>query len=353
MNKTLWIFTALTTTALAAASKVDTTQSINPKPGDYDYDLFSEHKRVVFVNAEFLYWTVNESAADYAIKMKNPAWGPQTDAVGKFKLANFGWNGGFRGNIGYFNAPNYWDVYVQYTYFKGTGTDRTHAPDETGLLLNGTWPQPDPAGGTSLLSAHSNINFRVDLLEWLVTRRFFPNPHLRMRLYGGLDVLWLRQNWEINYTDTAYETSHLRNQWRFNGAGIRLGYIIDWYMHIKGLYLTGALSAAGFAGSYRNISRETSSYSQKGYNPQLPLRNAHYNDTRLVPHLQVMAGPSWQQSYDHWRMEVCLSYEFNIWGNVHEVYRSLVDGQTAPKQTFMNNSIVGLQGASLRVNVDF
>ena len=353
MKKIIWCLTALTTTVFAGSSKPKAVSSNGPKPGDYDYDLFSKNKRVVFVNAELLYWTVNESGADYAIQMKNPVWGPQTDAVGKFELTNFGWNPGFRGNIGYFNAPNYWDVYVQYTHFKGAGTDRTVAPVDSNLLLNGTWPEPDPTGDTSLSSAHSKINFSIDLLEWLVTRRFFPNPHLRMRLYGGLDVVWLRQNWEINYIDTAHETSHLRNQWRFNGAGIRLGCMIDWYMHIKGLYLTGAISGAGFAGSYRNVSRETSSYSAPGYDPRLPLRNAHYNDTRLVSHLQVMAGPSWQQSFEHWRAEICLSYEFNIWGNVHEVYRSLVDTRTAPKQTFMSNSIVGLQGASLRFNIDF
>src|SRR5579863_2862199 len=46
----------------------------------YDCDLFSKDKKVLFVNLEFLWWTVNEGALDYAIKMKNPAWGTPTDA---------------------------------------------------------------------------------------------------------------------------------------------------------------------------------------------------------------------------------------------------------------------------------
>jgi hypothetical protein len=342
------------TAAMFGAKTNDTMDETNgPKPGDYDYDLFRKDVRVVFVNAEFLYWTASEGSLDYAIKMKKPAWGPTTDASGSFQRADFGWNPGFRGNIGYFNAPNFWDLYGQYTYYKGTGTDHAHAPKESDLLLNGTWPEPNPTGTASLAKAHSDIKLRIDLVEFLVTRRFHPNAHLRMRLYGGIDAAWLRQSWAINYTDTAGVKSHLRNQWRFNGAGLRLGYIVDWYMHIHGFYLTGAISVAGFAGSYKNISRETSHFSGVGFNPALPLRNAHYKDNRLISHVQVMAGPSWQQYYTNYRVEVFAGYEFNMWNNLHEVYRSIEGAATASKPTIMSNCSIGLQGLTVRANLDF
>ncbi len=357
MKNIFTFFGILTTTAAFGASQASAPESSDPKPGDYDYDLFRKNDSTVFINAEFLYWTVNEGVNDYAIKMKSPAWGRDnetvTHAVGQYKLADFGWDPGFRGSIGFFNAPSYWDTYIQYTYYKGTGSDRTSAPEGDDLFLNGTWPHPNPTGEVPLASADTDIQFRLDLLEWLVTRRFFPNPHLRMRVYGGIDVAWLKQNWAMDYLDTEGVKSHLHNHWRFTGAGLRLGYIIDWYMHIKGLYLTGAISAAGLAGSYRNITRQTSHYVHAGYNPELPFANSHYHDTRLISHVQVMAGPAWQQAFDGWRAELSASYEFNIWSNLHEVYRSLADKPTGSKQTIMNNSIVGIQGVSVRLNIDF
>ena len=97
----------------------------------YDCDLFSKDKKVLFFNLEFLYWTVNEGALDYAIKMKNPAWGTPTDAVGHYKRAEFNWNPGVRFNFGYFNAPHYWDAQAQYTYFYSAGKETAKAPHES------------------------------------------------------------------------------------------------------------------------------------------------------------------------------------------------------------------------------
>lgn len=37
----------------------------------YDADLFNKDKRVFFASGEFLYWLVNESALQYAVKMNS------------------------------------------------------------------------------------------------------------------------------------------------------------------------------------------------------------------------------------------------------------------------------------------
>ncbi len=317
----------------------------------YDCDLFSKDRKVLFFNLEFLYWTVNEGALDYAIKMKKPAWGTPTDAVGHYKRAEFNWDPGVRFNFGYFNAPHYWDAQVQYTYFYSAGNETAKAPHESTLFLNGTWPQPDPTGATPLAQAKSEVSLMMNLIDLIMTRRFHPNPHLRIRVHGGPTIAWISQKWEINYLDTAGNKSHLHNKWHFVGAGMELGGIFDWFMGKGGYYLTAGGSLAFLGGDYHNVSKQNSTVTGV-----LPLRNAHYQDTRLVPHFQIYGGPSWQQSFKKIRTEIFIGYEFNIWGNLHEVIRTAFDtgtSPTAPKLTSLDSGWVGLQGITFRWNLDF
>lgn len=340
---------------LAIASLMADTSSEETQPavGSFDYDLFRKDHKIHFINAELLYWTVNEGALDYAIKMKHPAWGSTTDATGKYKVAGFGWDPGFRVSVGYFNAPHYWDAYLMYTYFRAHGHDEAHRPKQGDLFLNGTFPQPNPTGTVPLSKATSDLEFRESMVEFLATRRFHPNPHFRMRLYGGPGVVWMRQNWEIDYRDINHVSSHLHNQWHFTGAGIRLGLILDWFLGKGGMFFTGLTSVACYAGDYHNVSKQRSKFSGGGFNPSLPLRNAHFHDTRLVPHFQASAGPSWQMAFGPYRTEVVLSYELNIWSNLHEVIRTSQDAPTAAKQTTLDTGMIGIQGVTLYWNFDF
>ena len=343
----------LLATAHLMAGVSTQSEEQEPAKGSYDYDLFRKDQKALFINAEFLYWTVNEGALDYAIKMKQPAWGNPTDGVGRYKVADFDWEPGFRINFGYFNAPHYWDAYVMYTYYRGKGHDEVHHPSQGDLFLNGTWPQPNPNNTVPLHSASSDVELRENMVELHATRRFHPNPHLRMRLFGGAGVVWFRQNWEIDYKDVSGISSHLHNQWHFTGAGIRAGFIVDWFLGRGGIFFTALTSAACFAGDYHNVSKQRSHFSGPGFNPSRPLRNAHYHDTRLVPHFQAAAGPSWQMAFDYLRTELFLGYELNIWTNLHEVIRTSHGAETAPKQTGLNLGMFGTQGVTLRWNLDF
>src|SRR5690348_5929227 len=98
-------------TCLTACLHGHRTTAPNPSNGEkpkisYDTDLFRENKKVLFANAEFLYWHVNESALDYALVIKGPAWGSPTQGMGHYRIIDFDWNPGFRLNFGYFNAPH-------------------------------------------------------------------------------------------------------------------------------------------------------------------------------------------------------------------------------------------------------
>lgn len=323
-----------------------------PPAEAYDGDLFNKDKTVWFFNAEFLYWLANESALDYAISMNRPVGSENTAAIGNYKKANFGWSPGFRVNFGHFNAPHYWDVFGQYTYVPCFGRDHANAPKAAGQFLNGTWIEPDVGQPpiASLQSATSTIDLQYHLIDLLFTRRFHTNNHLRINVFGGPTAAFFYQKWKVHYLDTKGLSSKLRNRWQFQGIGLRLGLKFDWFLGCD-LYLTGLVSNGLLSGWYKNSAFQTTTAPVDAANPVI--RDSHLHDNRLTYTAQFLTGPSWQKRFTNIRTELFAGYEFTIWTNLHEVYRSSFGPPHAAKETFINDSNLSFQGLTVRLNVDF
>jgi hypothetical protein len=323
----------------------------------HDCDLFNRGKRVWFANAELLYWTVDESATDFALKMNHASWSPteNTYAMGKYKNAKFGWAPGVRASIGYFYAQHYWDAYAQYTYFSVGGCDEEDPPKEPDRFLNGTWPHPDAlAGGpvpSPLQKATSHINFNYHVFDLIASRRYHTNPHLRVNLLGGVTSAWIHQNWKIRYLNTLNQRTKIRNKWGFSGAGLRIGVLVDWFVGMD-FFLTGSTSSALLAGCYSNSAKQTSSVTVPNARSNV-IRNTQFHDGRMTYNAQFLAGPSWQKNFGSNRVGVFVFYEFNMWTNLHRVFRSTQAAPRVAHETWADDSIIGLQGLTLKVNVDF
>lgn len=323
----------------------------------YDADLFNKDKEIHFVTAEFLYWQVNEGATDFAVKMNQPAWSStqNTYAIGNYENGDFSWSPGFRLTLGYFNAPHYWDVHAQYTYLPSSGSVEVHAPKKAGEFLNGTWIQPDVNTATPpapLEKAKSHIRLDYNVLDLIFTRRFHTNEHLRVNVFGGLTSAFLYQKWHVSYEDINDQHSKIVNSWQFEGAGVRFGIKLDWFLG-RDFYLTGLISNAMLAGWYRNSAFQETSAPIADANNSRPIRDTHFSDNRMTFATQCLAGPSWQKRFKRARVEFMAGYELSIWTNLHQIYRSGFAAATAAKETFINNSNISLQGVTLRMNVDF
>ena len=324
----------------------------------YDADLFNKDKRVFFASGEFLYWLANESALQYAVKMNSQPWS-QTEAItatGKYQNSDFHWAPGGRVSFGYFNAPHFWDVFAQYTYLSSSGHSTTDAPEESGEYLVGTWPAPKvntetPAAPLSHASSHINLHYNV--CDFLCSRRFIPNEHFRLNLFGGVTAALMHQHWSIHYTDTSGISSLVRNRWRFDGLGIRSGMKLDWYMGSPDLYLTGSASGALLSGWYKNVAKQKSSLGIAAVDPSTPVGHTVYEDHRLVATTQIFFGPSWQKRFTSVRTELVAGYEFTVWNNLQEVYRSNTSVATDSKTPWINTSLLTLQGLTVRFTLDF
>lgn len=331
--------------------------SISSQPVPYDADLFNKDKSVYFVEAEFLYWLANNGCVDYAVKMDEPAWSDTlpTGAIGNYHSAQFDWSPGFRVSFGHFNAPHYWDVTAQYTYVPASGAKHVRAPKESDAFLNGTWTQPSVGTGTPpppLQKASSHIELDYNVLDFLFARRFQTNEHLRLNVYGGLTSALIFQKWKISYEDTAKQHSYIYNRFRFEGVGLRLGVKMDWFLGWD-LYLTGGASTGIVSGWYKNSVYQKTSAVVVGGDNSRPIRNTQFHDNRLTYTMQSLLGISWQKRFTNVRAEIFAGYEFNMWTNLQQIYRSELSVPTAAKGTIINSSDLSLQGLTIRAGVDF
>ncbi|HSX12787.1 MAG TPA: hypothetical protein VLF61_04775, partial [Rhabdochlamydiaceae bacterium] len=157
---------ALSTTALFAV-----TDTGEPEEKETEVSKF-DMRQSCFANLEFLYWTVQEGALDYAVHMNRPGPASPAFAIGKYKIASFDWDPGFRISAGFYRAPHYWEVFGQYTWFYSKGSNRTFEPSEPGEFLNATWNEMTTP---PLARAESHINVHYNIGDLLVTRVFDPN----------------------------------------------------------------------------------------------------------------------------------------------------------------------------------
>lgn len=323
-----------------------------PPPPRYDADLFHKDTETVFMDAEFLYWTVQEGSLDYAQKMRQPAWSTATAsyASGKVHSATFRAAPGIRFTAGYFNAPKYWEVRGQYTQLTSRGENRVEPPSGATQFLTGTWPQITT---NPLTHAHSSIALNYDLFDALVDRVFILNPHFRLRFLAGLETAWIRQDWKIQYFDGTGQETTIRNRWHFVGGGLRMGVSGDWYWG-NNVYITGQTTFGSLMGSYRNRSKQTANFQPTpDVNPSLPLRNSDFSDTRPVFNVQFVLGPSWQQNFSKYRVELFTGYELDSWFNAQETHRSSSALPAGTKETWLGTGLVTLHGLSSRLTANF
>lgn len=309
----------------------------------YDADLFKRDTPAFSFHGSFLFWRVQESALDYALKMQHTSPSGTVYAQGKYHSATFDGEPGFRVAASYFRAPKYWEMWLQYTRLTARGENSVGRPDQEGRYLTGTWPEIISA---PITQAKSHIHLNYNVADFLVDRFFNPNPHLRIRFIGGGTVAWMNQNWAVCYFNESDAVTQIRNRWKFIGGGFRMGTMVDWYCGYD-LYLTSATTAATLLGSYHNQSTQTAS------TESLAVRDAHYSDIRPTFAVQALFGLSWQKNFCSNRMEIFGGYELNSWFNLAEIYRSTSGAANIAKETWINTGMIALQGLTTRMTLDF
>lgn len=345
MRKAVLIFPLFLSSVLLFAGDEESVQEYSSleKCVPFDADLFRKDVRAFHTNLEFLWWMVQEGGLQYATKQTSVSpSNTEIGAQGKYKRGEYDWHPGFRITYGFFNAPKYWDAFIVYTWFYSSGRDTSHNPPKPGRFLNGTWNQ----GIESPIKAKSFLWLHYHLGELKVARVFIPNPHLRLKLFGGLNAGWLDQDWRVFYKNQLSESTRIINQWKYWGIGPRIGVHFDWYW-IMDFYLTGKIALGGLLGKYHNRAFE------KVLPSKLALLNTSYEDYRFAYNTQFIIGYSWQKSFCRARVEAFAGYEMNHWFNLQEVYRSTLGNNDSAHEPRINTGQLTLHGLTLRFEAYF
>ncbi len=332
---------ALTSLSILALSPLQARaimcEQCEPQPPECFEHLFVERSQVFGV-AEFLWWSVKAPALEYAIKQSIPTnTSPNTFALGEYQTANYQWEPGFRAAASFYRCPRYWEITAEYTWFYDRGSESTSSP---------LTPARETLTAGPFSQANSLIGFHYHLGDLYVARVFDPNPHLRMRLIGGATFAYIKQKWDMHFTDNLGNFDRVSENWRMMAGGLRIGLRTDWFWGCQ-LYFTGKSTCAILIGDYENTELQT-------FNPaQTVLSNAKYDDHRLCLHWQFMLGPSWQVPCDCWSFELFAGWEFNAWSNIHERIRTQRTGLNQSKEVFHSNGLLGMQGFTLRLTLGF
>jgi hypothetical protein len=318
----------------------------------FDADLFHRCNQVYSFDATFLFWRVQEGALDYALKMKESGWGPsECFAQGKFEKATFDGDPGFRAAVRFFRAPHYWEFWAQYTRLTAEGSNKATKPSPAGDFLTGTWPQ---IFSSPMAWATSHIHMNYNVADLLISRVFYPNPHLRIRVTGAGTVAWINQFWKVLYSDWMGFQTKIGNRWSFIGGGLKMGTTFDWYW-FSNIYMTGGATLGSLVGSYKNSALQTTNFQPSpAFNTAIPLRNTHFSDVRPTFFVQLYLGPSYQKNLGcDQRCEFFVGYELNTWLNLQEIYRSSSGAPSEAKETKINTGALCLQGLTARATYDF
>jgi len=301
-------------------------------------EFFSTGCRYI-ADLEFLYWTAEVNAVDYALHTTQPF---DTDcAVGDFKEADYSYDPGFRLGLRYRNGPRYWEIAGYYTWLKTSGTDSVED------RVNFVTPTYSDNLAAPVIRATSDIELWYNVLDVQAARVFDPNPHLRMRVYGGITGAWIEQNWKVSYTDQADFVSNLDQKWTYRAVGYLVGTSFDWFWWCD-FYLTGRASAGVTVGKYENLAKQTSTWN---VNPSQAFRDSRYEDYRLATRLQMLLGFSWQKLCQCVDYEIFAGYEFNAWNNLNEIFRC--QNEENISKTLINNGLLGLHGLNVRLTLSY
>lgn len=320
-------------------------------PPESEEDHLFPRCKSFFGTVDFLYWTVKEGALSYAIK-DCPSSNFYSTIKGQFphgdvQNGSFNARPGVRFEVGYYNAPNHWEIAGGYTYFKTHGSECVRGGENPNHPLISTFPlnlppEPTKFSGVSLASCCTELKYQIGDLG--ISRVFIPNPHLKMRFLGGITGAFLTHELDARYKVEKFDR-FVSVDWNYRAGGLRVGLTGDWWLHWQNLYLSGKATLAGFMGRYRNTFCENSERHNLGL--------ICYEDTRFAEQIQLLLGPSWQCVTKSYYYSILVGYELNGWFNLQETPITHYTVTPYYKPLVWNTSAIALHGLTVRFTGGF
>ncbi len=305
-----------------------------------------------WIRGEILVWTAEAGTLDFVIP-NFPVSSTPLGQTGEVEEAKFGWDPGFRVEVGHRFRPDFWELALQYTYINIDGTDSFSRPsDPTRVLM----PTKDNVSTQATDSARSKVDLFYNVFDLMLARSFLPTKQLIVRPTMGLTGTWMDREMDVKYNGVGSPSNetHNRDKWEFHGGGMRVGIDLDWYIG-SGFSLFGKSSLAALIGYYKNTFEADTNNAGSNL-PPATIENAKYDDQRIATHLQMQMGPQWGKMWNDVGILIFAGYEVNAWFNVEEMRYSNPTNTTStitPRHTVINTSTLGMQGFVGKIQLNF
>ena len=311
-------------------------------------------KPTTWARAELLYWTAEASDLDFVIPEYPVPGASALGLRGKVEEAKFGWDPGFRIEIGHRFKPDLWDIAMQYTFERISGEDDFSNPNIAGQTL---MPTQTNQTSQNTQSTQSSIDLDYSVVDLMLGRTFLPTKQLFIRPSMGLTGAWIDRDFEVKYNGAGDTPNVTRDRYtsEFSGGGMRIGADFDWYMG-KGFSIYAKTSVAALLGYYRNTTKSNSSNANNPALAAVDVENSVYDDNRIATHIQMQLGPNYGIMWDDFGLSIFAGYEVNAWFNVEELRSGDLGATTSgsgSRRITVNDSNLGLHGFVGKLQFNF
>lgn len=306
-----------------------------------------------FVSADFLYWRSENYGFSYAYELSETT--PAGLNIGKVNRIHPKWDPAFRVGLGWNTTYDFWDVFLNYTWFKNhSSQSRTGTPGFIPLwpVATNTITTADTTAALyEAVSASSRLMLNMGDLE--IGRMLYLTKSIAIRPYWGARGGTIHQKFSDHFTAgigtvNSEETFNARNN--YWGVGPRTGVNGEWHV-TQGFSLLGKAAGALLYGQ----TKSRSTHNVLPLDETVFLIERQYTDNfyQLVPNLQLSLGLQWQACFWCEKMffKMSASWETNIWWDQFNVPSSL-SNISAPFPTAGSQPLT-MEGLTVNVEWDF
>lgn len=300
-----------------------------------------------YVSADFLYWRAENHGFSYAYELETTV--PVGLNVGNVIRIHPDWDPGFRIGFGWNTNYDFWDVFLNYTWYRNNSS-------ESRTSTNGfihLWPLSNATSGQfGTVTASSRFMMNMGDLE--VGRLMYVTKSIAIRPHWGAKGGTLHQKFKDNFSGVVVGGNN--SDFRFNGRnnywgiGPRTGVHGEWHLN-RGFSLLGKVAGALLYGKTKTNS--LSRFIDIG-DTFFTLDRSYTDDFyQLVPNLQMSLGFMWQTCFWCEKMffKMSASWETNYWWDQFNLPVGLT-GFTAPFPTVGNQPLT-MEGLTVNFEWDF
>jgi len=314
----------------------------------------------IFITSDYLYWKAYADGLAFALEdagsnpnnFQDPPGNPnpQTyDFIGPLAKIDPNWDHGFRVGLGYNFSHDQIVAHLNWTSF------RTNKTDQTTAISNTIWAHShdfrDSNNSTLVNFAQAKWKCDLDVLNLDVGRYSYFGEFFSLHGYGGVEIAWIDQAFEIDYTYIANNNNTAQNvlsntlaKSDFRGAGLSAGGDLRFKIFSDFSLISKAFASMLYGKFYTNYLESEA---------QIIFGDVKDSFKLSTSHLKLMLGLGFDRyfSNDSFHLALSLGFEENIFFSANQMnhfYYLLYEGYA-----YQEDGDLTFKGLIFNVRLDF